>query len=161
MSHKERDWLKSEIHTLRELLDELPESEVIERIGFEHRLATARERLAALEETAPGTFGERRLQLKSTEEVVRVVEALEDEDISEDEIEETGTLLGVLPESRRFECRLADGRVISGTLDRAIADVGELKRDYEDREAVLTFREIRVRSHTRYALIAAQPADQR
>lgn len=40
--------IASEIRLLEEMLDELPEGEVIERIGFEHRLAEAKKRIAAV-----------------------------------------------------------------------------------------------------------------
>jgi hypothetical protein len=40
--------IASEIGSLEEILEELPEGEVIERIGFEHRLAEVKMRLSAL-----------------------------------------------------------------------------------------------------------------
>ena len=49
MSSKQQDFLHSEVATLNRLLEELPEGRVIERIGLQHRLREAEERLAKLE----------------------------------------------------------------------------------------------------------------
>jgi len=44
------EWdIASEIRLLEEILVELPEEEVIERIGFEHRLAEAKKQIANMQ----------------------------------------------------------------------------------------------------------------
>ena len=105
-------------------------------------------------------FGGEEVRFDRPEQVRQVVASLADGDISEENEEHGGTLLGVLPESRRFEARLADGKVILGKVDRSVADIGELKTAWVDREAILHLRVIRVRSRTRYILTgaAARPA---
>ena len=49
MNTKQRAFLLSEVVTLNSLLEELPKGRVIERIGLQHRLQQAEERLAELE----------------------------------------------------------------------------------------------------------------
>jgi hypothetical protein len=72
-------------------------------------------------------FDGRRVRLNEGDDVQRVLDALRDEDISEDTEQHVGMLLGILPESRRFECRLSDGRLISGRVDRAVPDMSDFK----------------------------------
>jgi hypothetical protein len=49
MSIDEYKAIASEIRLLEEILVELPEEEVIERIGFEHRLAEAKKQIANIQ----------------------------------------------------------------------------------------------------------------
>ena len=49
MSHNELELLRSEIVTLENFLKDLSEDDLIERLGFEHRLEEARNRLTELE----------------------------------------------------------------------------------------------------------------
>lgn len=100
-------------------------------------------------------FEGRRVRLNEGAEVQRVLDALRDEDIAERAEEQNGVLLGILPESRRFECRIADGRVISGKVDRALPDIADFKVTWENKEALLSFRVVSVRANQRFILTAA------
>jgi hypothetical protein len=100
-------------------------------------------------------FGDREVRFENNEEVGRVMTSLAESDISEDRETLGATLLGVLPESRRFEARLADRKVVQGTIDRAVADIDAFKARWENKEARLEFRVVRVRSRTRYVLTGA------
>lgn len=96
-----------------------------------------------------------RVQLNEGGEVQRVLDALKAEDIAERTEEQIGVLLGILPESRRFECRIADGQVISGKVDRALPDIASFKASWENKEALLSFRVVSVRANQRFVLTAA------
>lgn len=100
-------------------------------------------------------FRDVQLRLDDNDQLRRVTAALADSDISDEEVTLTGTVIGVLPESRRFEARLATGEVLSGKIPRAIPDVPGFKRQWENVEASLTFRVTRVRVQRRYNLVAA------
>ena len=100
-------------------------------------------------------FEGRRIRLDEGAEVQRVLDALNDEDIAERTEEQTGVLLGILPESRRFECRVADGRVISGKVDRALPDIASFKATWENKQALLSLRVVSVRANQRFILTAA------
>lgn len=105
-------------------------------------------------------FRDRQVRFDSDAQVKRVVESLAESDISEIDETHTGTLLGVLPESRRFEARLADGQVVQGKVDRAVPDIGTFKLRWENQEASLAFRVVRVRTRSRYILTGAEsPTD--
>lgn len=88
------------------------------------------------------------------EQAQRAVRALDDKDIGEDDMDETGTLLGLLPKSREFEATLSTGADIRGKLDRAV-DVAALKALPEGQPLALSLRVVRVRNHRRYILTAA------
>jgi hypothetical protein len=100
-------------------------------------------------------FEGRRVRLNEGAEVQRVLDALRDEDIAERTDEQNGVLLGILPESRRFECRITDGRVIAGKVDRALPDIARFKATWENKEALLSFRVVSVRTNQRFILTAA------
>jgi hypothetical protein len=100
-------------------------------------------------------FEGRRVRLKEGGEVQRVLDALKTEDIAERTEEQNGVLLGILPESRRFECRVADGRVVSGKVDRALPDIAGFKATWENKEALLSFRVVSVRKNQRFILTSA------
>ena len=100
-------------------------------------------------------FEGRRVRLNEGAEVQRVLVALRDEDIAERAEEQNGVLLGILPESRRFECRIADGRVILGKVDRALPDIADFKVTWENKDALLSFRVVSVRANQRFILTAA------
>jgi hypothetical protein len=100
-------------------------------------------------------FEGRRVRLNEGAEVQRVLDALRDEDIAERTEEQNGVLLGILPESRRFECRIADRRVISGKVDRALPDIAGFKATWENKDARLSFRVVSVRKNQRFILTAA------
>jgi hypothetical protein len=95
------------------------------------------------------------VRLPSGEEARRVVVARRGEDIREDDEQHVGTLLGVLPESRQFECRLADGRVVRGKVDRAVSPIQDFKNAWENKKVILQFRVVSVRSRARYVLLSA------
>src|SRR5690606_21335715 len=97
-------------------------------------------------------FEGRRVSLDSADAVQRVVDALREEDIMEEERAIDGELLGVLPESREFEARLASGQVVRGKLDRAIRNVAAFKKQWENQPGVLLLRVTSVRSNERYSL---------
>lgn len=105
-------------------------------------------------------FRDRQVRFDSDAQVKRVVESLAESDISEVDEPHTGTLLRVLPESRRFEARLANGQVVQGKVDRAVPDIGTFKQRWENQEASLAFRVVRVRTRSRYILTGAEaPTD--
>lgn len=93
-------------------------------------------------------------------EVEHVLDALKDEDIDEHSEEHSGILRGILPESRRFECRLDEGQLISGWVDRDLEDIGAFKTNWENKKARLTFRVVSVRTNRRFILVdAARPVE--
>ncbi|MCK5796324.1 MAG: hypothetical protein KAI47_04020 [Deltaproteobacteria bacterium] len=100
-------------------------------------------------------FEGRRVQFDREEQAQRVVDALKEEDIHEDSEAQEGTLLGVLPESRQFEARLADGRLVRGKVDRNVEDISAFKAKWEDQAAILHFRVITVRANRRWVLTQA------
>lgn len=101
-------------------------------------------------------FCGRQVRFDSDAQVKRVVQSLAEADISEVDETHTGTLLGVLPESRRFEARLADGQVVHGKVDRTVPDIGTFKQRWENQRASLAFRVVRVRTRSRYILTGAE-----
>jgi hypothetical protein len=167
MSSREQAFLRSEVATLNSLLEGLPEGQVIERIGLQHRLREAEKRLTESDPYAPAIEASLASIAEATEsndearsdriaEMQKVLDTPKDEDINEREERYTGVLLGVLPESRRFECRTEDGRLLSGKLVRSIQDIGAFKRRWENREAELRFQIVSVRGCERYTLIGAE-----
>lgn len=100
-------------------------------------------------------FRNKKVRFDTDAQVKRVVESLAESDISETDETHNGTLLGVLPESRRFEARLADGSLVRGRVDRSVTDIADFKRHWENREVHLTFRVVRVRTRSRYILTDA------
>lgn len=90
------------------------------------------------------------------EQVRRVMDSLAETNISEEVETQIGTLEGLLPRARSFEAKLADGQELRGQVDRVIPDLKAFKRHWEDREAQLSFRVIRVRTRTRYVLTGAE-----
>ncbi len=132
MSLTERDLILAEIDTLEGFLRELDPARVVERMGFEARLERARARLSLLErmDRAPNAM-----------------------------LVERGRVTGILPAGRRFECVLADGRTLSGKLDRGIADALAFKHTWEDSDALLVLRETRVRQSKRFVLVEVRAAD--
>jgi hypothetical protein len=103
-------------------------------------------------------FEGRRVRLDSHDDVARVMDALKDEDIREQPETMRGRVLGILPESRAVECRLADGRVIRGKVDRSVEDIVEFKRSWENVDAGLAFRVISIRAKERFVLVSASAA---
>ncbi len=100
-------------------------------------------------------FENRQVRLSSSSDVKRVIDALRDEDIGERTEALEGRLLGILPESRVFECRLPDGRIVRGKVDRAVEDIARFKSRWESVDAKLTFRVISVRAKERHVLVGA------
>lgn len=108
------------------------------------------------------SFSEKQVRFDSDVQVKRVIESLADSDISEHDEQHTGTIIGVLPTSRRFEAKLEDGSVVHGKVDRSVMDINDFKAKFENQKAKLEFRVIRVRTQSRYILtgaaLLAQPA---
>ncbi|WP_213457536.1 hypothetical protein [Thiocapsa sp.] len=100
-------------------------------------------------------FEGKRVNLNRGIEVEHVLDALRDEDIAERIEEHSGVLVGILPESRRFECRLDEGPLISGWIDRDIEDIGAFKTTWENKKARLSFRVVSVRTNQRFILVDA------
>ena len=152
------------ITTMLRLLDEAAtgdEDAISDLIAEIHPRAAARVRefasvLVKNEALFAVTFLDRQVRFDRDAQVKRVVESLADSDISEDKETFTGTILGVLPESRRFEARLAAGQVVQGKVDRNVPDLAAFKQRWENREVNLTFRVVRVRTRRRYILIGAE-----
>jgi hypothetical protein len=101
------------------------------------------------------SFREKQVRFDSDAQVKRVIESLADSDISEDDEQHTGTIIGLLPKSRRFEAKLADGKVVQGKVDRSVTDISGFKAKWENRKAKLEFRVVRVRTRSRYILTGA------
>lgn len=98
-------------------------------------------------------FDGEQVRFDRDEQVRRTIEALADADISEEEAQHRGTLLGVLPHARSFEVELEhDGAPISGRVDRSITDIMALNKQWVGQLALLTFRVVRVRNRSRYIL---------
>lgn len=106
-------------------------------------------------------FEGKRVQLNEPADVQRVLNALKKEDIREQTEEQVGVLLGILPDSRLFECRLTDRRLISGKIDRGVRDIRAFKTTWENNEALLTFRVVSVRENQRFILTAATDPNRR
>lgn len=125
--YSELDHLRAEIGTMKRFLSELTEADWIERVQYEHRLREAQELLRELESLPEG----------------------------EDEASHIGTILGILPQSRDFEARLEDGRIIRGTVARAVEDIAAFKQQWENVQASLHFRG--VRTNRCHVLTGASP----
>jgi len=106
------------------------------------------------------SFQDQTVRLDEESQVQRVLDALKDEDISEERETLQGELLGVLPVSRDFEVRLESGAVLRGKLDRTLDDIPALRAQYEGHPARFHCRVVRVRTTRRYLLTAAEPLGQ-
>lgn len=106
-------------------------------------------------------FRGRQLRFDDIEQAKRVVASLAEADISEELQTHVGTVLGVLPESRRFEARLEGGELLQGKVDRSVADIAAFKKRWDGEAARLSFRVVGVRSQRRHVLTGAEPAPAR
>lgn len=111
--------------------------------------------LADAQALVAAEFEGKRVRLDDAGQVQRVLEALREEDISERTEDREGVLLGVLPESRRFECRLSNGALVTGKVDRSVADITTLQSRWERRTAVFRFRIVSVRGNEAVVLVEA------
>lgn len=100
-------------------------------------------------------FDGTRVRLDNERDVAAVVSVLS-EGVKEEEADFQGRIIGVLPESRDFEARLDDGRVIKGNVDRNVPDIKALKSEFEEREATLRLRVVTVRTSERFSLLGAR-----
>jgi hypothetical protein len=100
-------------------------------------------------------FSGQSLKLESPEQLQHVLRVLQDEDIDENIETIKGTLIGVLPDARRFEIKLEDGAVITGKVDRAVGDMVQFKELYENRLSVFEVQMVRVKQSKRYTLQSA------
>ena len=154
------------IETTLRLLDEAAtddEDAISDLIAEIHPRAAAKVRnfaqvLAEHAALVAVAFREKQLRIDDDAKIQRVIEALADADISETDEMHYGTLLGVLPESRRFEARLS-GKVVSGKVDRSVTDIPAFKQRWENQTALFVFRVVRVRTRSRYILTSVEPAD--
>ena len=97
------------------------------------------------------------VRLSSSDDARRVVDALRDDDLSEEETQLIGTITGILPAARRFEALLESGGIINGKLDRSLLDVESFKRTWVDKKGRLALRETRVRQSRRFVMLGASP----
>ncbi len=104
-------------------------------------------------------FEGRQVRLDSEDEVQRALDSLKPEDISEREFAQRGVLVGVLPSTRDFECRLGTGEVMQGKLAREIDDIMVFKARWEGVEAQLMLRSSAVRKRERFVLLDATALD--
>lgn len=90
----------------------------------------------------------RRFKFTSHDEVARAYERLSEENIQqEQEVAVTGRLLGLLPESRMFEIRLAkDGKILRGTVDPKVET--QAMQSLLDRDVEATVNRVTVGQHT-------------
>ncbi len=102
------------------------------------------------------SFEGKHVRFDDEAQVRRVVDSLNDEDISEEIEAVAGTLIGVLPHSREFEARLRDGAIIRGKFDATLTETAKLKQRWEDEPALLRLRVVRVRSTRRYVLLGVE-----
>ena len=103
MNPQEHAFLLAERSTLQRLLKETPRDAVLDRWGLEAKLEGVQERLAAAG-ASPAEAAESRLTFR-------------------------GEFLGVLPDGREFEFRLAEGdQVLCGKLGAAIDDPDVINR---------------------------------
>lgn len=107
-------------------------------------------------------FGDRRADIVDAKEGRAVLEALRPDQILQQETALQATLIGVLPDSRRFEVRRADtGEVLRGRIGREAGDPTELLHMWLDRPARLELRETRVRSaHPSYVLLGIRSSEE-
>lgn len=136
------------------------EDAISDLIAETHPRAAAKVRafanvLAESEALFAVSFGEKQVRFDSDAQVKRVIESLADSDISENDEQHAGMIIGLLPKSRRFEAKLADGSIIQGKIDRTMMDISDFKAKWENRKAKLTFRVVRVRTRSRYILTGA------
>lgn len=155
--------LKSALDLIDEAL-RADDDQLAERIADIHPRAAAKVRafIKVLDDADAGfaaDFADTRVEVTSSDQVRRVLDALKSEDIREQTLEVEGTVTGVLPGSRRIECRLSDGRLIHGKLALTLVDPAAFKRTFEDRPAQLSFNEVIVRGRRRYTLRSAQLLD--
>jgi hypothetical protein len=151
------------INTTLALLDEAAtddEDAISDLVAKVHPRAAAKVRafakvLADHHALFAAAFEGKQVRFDEGAQVRRVVDALKDEDISEDDETHTGTLLGVLPHSRDFEARLHDGALVRGKVDRGLGELSVFKQTWESVEACLRFRVVHVRTNRRYVLTAA------
>lgn len=97
-------------------------------------------------------FRDQQVLFDNNEQLQKAIDALSESDISENEESHVGTLIGVLPAARRFEAKLPKGQLLEGIVDRSVPDINAFKADWENVEAKLSFRVLRVRNRTKYIL---------
>lgn len=99
------------------------------------------------------TFEGKQVRFDDDDQVRRVMEALAENDISEERELRSGTLLGILPEAREFEARLDDGTIVRGKIHGSVEPLMEVKAAWENKPASLRLRIVRVRTTRRYELM--------
>ena len=97
--------------------------------------------------------------MRQPADVQRVLEALKAEDMNERVERLRGRLLGILPETRRFECRLEGGKLITGKVDRSVLNINAFKGSLENKSACLEFRVVTLRSNERFLLTGGEASD--
>lgn len=122
----ERTFCAAEIEQLKELLQEIPDENVIERIGLEHRLIQAKDRLKKFPEA---------------DDVKHSANRLKDDNIREEQETFIGTLLGILPDSMTFEFKITESsEIIKGKLSSEIEEAESLYQQWQGKEVQAIFR---------------------
>lgn len=122
----ERTFCAAEIEQLKELLQEIPDENVIERIGLEQRLIQAKDRLKKFLEA---------------DDVKHSANRLKDDNIREEQETFIGTLLGILPDSMTFEFKITESsEIIKGKLNSEIEKAESLYQQWQGKEVQAIFR---------------------
>lgn len=102
-------------------------------------------------------FGDQRANVSDDGEGSAILDALDEEHIVQEEVTLSATLIGILPEARRFEARTADG-LIRGPVDAAMGDLAAASPPWLNQVVTLTLRKTSVAgSRTSYVLLAVKP----
>jgi len=109
--------------------------------------------LAQSDATCAIEIGEKSFRFEDSDQVTTSVRRLADENIKEFESDYTGAFIGVLPNSRNFEFRVASGdRVIRGKVDPRIEDPSSLN-DYLEKLVSVKLHTVQVgQGRPRYSL---------
>ena len=150
--------------TLIEQAASLDESAVSDLIADIHPRASAKVRafakiLADHKALFAAEFKGRQLRLDRDEQVQHIVDCLDEANINESTETLFATIQGILPNSRKFEARLENRKVINGKIDRSLPDVLGFRSAVENKPHQLRFRVVNVRANRRYVLLGLADAD--
>ena len=100
-------------------------------------------------------FEGRKFRIHTNEQLEDTANRLADRNIYEEPIQVSGTMIGILPKSRRFQLnRLEDGVEIAGWVGHEIQDLYEADREYSRKQVLAEIRSVRIgQGDPRYTLI--------
>ena len=107
-------------------------------------------------------FEGKEFQIRTDQQLETTAVRLAARNIHDETITVSGTLIGIIPASGRFQLnRQDDGTVVEGSLGREIGDTYELAREYTNRLVAAEIRSIRVgQANPKHTLLAvSEPPD--